>query len=497
MTTMLPGGSQPSLPPQSEPALRARSGGASRWTAPAWQTVYGLPGAVVAGIFLRVLLIGSKSIWLDEAMSLQVTQAGARGWLSGAAEAYHPPLYYAFLSLWIQLGQSETVLRLSSALFGVLAIPVAYLLARDLAGKGVARTTAWLVALSPLLVWYSQELRSYSLLVFLALLSSLALVRLLARSHAGWWLLYVVATAAAFYTHYAAILVVPIQACLFLAVLAQSRVSKSGAWLALAAWPVIIAAFWPWLSSPAASSFAGYAGATGGYAGMLLERVLGVSWAVGLLIVAAGAVLVTAFGLAAWVFIRRRGLWPRIYRSPWVRGAIFCAFVALIVLSVVPRGYSVKRLAVIAVPYLCLGAGWFWPLTGRLSKALGALLALSAIASLVNVVAVPKDDWRAAFTYVRSESRPGDLVLIAPSYDALPFMFYDRGPLIPVLGVDTAEAALNSPNEGTGRTWLVYNEVPAQVLTVGPEAEAALARTNRVVQERSAYRVRIVLFGPK
>ena len=141
----------------------------------------------------------------------------------------------------------------------------------------MALSAAWLVALSPLLVWFSQEFRSYSLLVALAVLSSLALVRLLLRPQVGWWLLYVAATVAAFYTHYNALLMLPAQVALGLVLHARRRIrSDALIWLVLA-WPFIIAYYWPWLSSPPTRSFFAFAARTGAYPGMLLTRFVGIS----------------------------------------------------------------------------------------------------------------------------------------------------------------------------------------------------------------------------
>ncbi len=457
-----------------------------------------LPVALAAGLLLRVLLIGSKSIWLDEAMSLYVTQSGPAAWLSGAAEGYHPPLYYAFLSLWIRLGQSEGILRLSSALFGVLAIPLTYLLARSLASKGVALAAAWLVALSPLLVWYSQEFRSYSLLVFLVLLAALAFVRLLSEARPGalaaWWLLYVAAMTVGFYTHYNMVLALPVQFALLLVLVAQRRVRRAGALALLLAAPAIVAAYWPWLNSPPARSFLSFATTMGGYPGLLVQERFGISWpaAVGLAL-ALGLIALTAF-LFLWSLIRRRNLWPAIYRSPALRLALLILFAAFLVASVYPRAYSVKRLIVIYAPFLCLLIAWFWPLRPRLYGPLPVLLALSLIGSLVNVVAVPKDDWRAAAAHVEARIQPGDAVWVAPGYDNLPFAYYHGGRL-PVTEINRPEDANVETPAGSGtRVWLVYNDLPGNWVTDGARLEGQLAERMNRVEEWDGYRVRAVLF---
>jgi uncharacterized membrane protein len=76
-------------------------------------------------------------------------------------------------------------------------------------------TAAGLTAFSPLLIWYSQELRDYALLVALGLLATIAAVKLFLRPAVGWWLLLIGAMTAAVYVHYGAVLLAPLQILLF------------------------------------------------------------------------------------------------------------------------------------------------------------------------------------------------------------------------------------------------------------------------------------------
>lgn len=455
--------------------------------------------ALVAGVLLRVLMIGSKSLWLDEALSVRVTNAGLPTLLAGQSEGWHPPLYFAFLHFWIQLGQAEGMLRLSSALFGALSIPLIYPLARSLGGVGVALSAAWLVALSPLLVWYSQELRSYSLLVALVVLSSLALVRLLLRPQVGWWALYVAATAAAFYTHYNAILMLPAQVALGLVLLSQRRLrSDALVWLTLA-WPLIIVLYWPWLSSPPARSFFAVAARRSAEYGALLARSVGMSTQIATAILAIGGCLVAAVVLAIWIIVWRRELWPALYRSRVVRITLFAAFVLLLVLSVFPRGYSIKRLVVVIyLPLLCTGVAWFWPLQRPLSKPLAILLALSLVASVVNVALIPKDNWRETVQYLTSNYQPGDAIWLAPGYEEIPFEYYNRGRL-PVTEIDSPaiDEILEPVVAQQGRVWFVYHEVDVQEVDPGREVQTRLEARLRRALELSRHRISIVLYVPR
>ena len=91
-----------------------------------------------------------------------------------------PPLYYALAWVWTQFtGTGEVGLRSVSALAGVATVPVAYLLGRDLRGSRTGIVAAALVAVNPMLLWYSQEARSYALLALLTALAALYFVRAL------------------------------------------------------------------------------------------------------------------------------------------------------------------------------------------------------------------------------------------------------------------------------------------------------------------------------
>lgn len=91
-----------------------------------------------------------------------------------------PPLYYALAWVWTQLtGTGEFGLRSLSAVAGVATVPVAYLLGVELRGRHTGIAAAALVAVNPMLLWYSQEARSYALLVLLTTVAALYFVRAL------------------------------------------------------------------------------------------------------------------------------------------------------------------------------------------------------------------------------------------------------------------------------------------------------------------------------
>ena len=134
--------------------------------------LYALVAITAVGAIVRFATLGVQSYDHDEA----VTAAGVLhpSLFSTLSQVAHgersPPLYYVLAWLWSRpFGTGEVGLRSLSALFGTLTIPLTYLAAAVLTRRSSAATiAAALVALNPYLVWYSQEARSYALMVLFA-----------------------------------------------------------------------------------------------------------------------------------------------------------------------------------------------------------------------------------------------------------------------------------------------------------------------------------------
>jgi mannosyltransferase len=141
-----------------------------------------------------------------------------------------PPLYYVLAWLWTQAtGTGEFGLRSLSALAGVATVPVAYLIGLELRGRRAGLMAAALVAVSPLMLWYSQEARAYALVVLLCGISLLYCLRAYRhgrpRDLTGWG----IASALALATHYFAVF--PILAEVVLLVRRRGRASLRGLWI--------------------------------------------------------------------------------------------------------------------------------------------------------------------------------------------------------------------------------------------------------------------------
>ncbi len=136
---------------------------------------------ILVGAFLRAYLLGDKGMWLDETFSVWLANQSVGdmlGWIVRIDQ--HPPLYYLLLHYWVAInGDTPYYVRLLSALFGAGTIPIIYLIGSRLSGVVVGLAAAVFLALSTFNVYFAQEARMYTFLMFNAAVAIYALVRLL------------------------------------------------------------------------------------------------------------------------------------------------------------------------------------------------------------------------------------------------------------------------------------------------------------------------------
>lgn len=156
--------------------------------------------------------LAGQSLWRDEVDAIRFSDWPWSQLLGGLFRAGHNgPLFFVLLRPWRSLtGDSEFALRYPAALFGTLAVPLGFVLARQL---GFSRRTGLLLSLllatSPYLVWYGQEAKMYALLLALVSLAFIAYLKALTdpprpgktEMRGVWWMIFVVATSLSFYTH--------------------------------------------------------------------------------------------------------------------------------------------------------------------------------------------------------------------------------------------------------------------------------------------------------
>ena len=198
-------------------------------------------------LLARFYNVTQPTVWYDEAFSALVsTYSPALIWYYSGQDV-HPPLYYLLLHGWtVVFGNGVFAIRAMSVVAGVMSVALAQWLVSMIATR---RATIWaclLLALLPIAVRYSQEVRMYALMGVWLMGATITLVYWVQDpSRQRYPVSYVVLMTAAFYTHYFAAL------CVFSHWLYVSLPSKHGRFLLRPAWWLaniaIVVCYLPWI----------------------------------------------------------------------------------------------------------------------------------------------------------------------------------------------------------------------------------------------------------
>ncbi len=371
----------------------------------------------LAGAWLRLSHLGSRSLWLDEGATVALARTSWQhfAWVWWHGEANLQTIYFLLMRGWIRLGSSEACIRSLSAIFGIASIPLIYVLARKFTAVGWSLAAAGLLAFNPTHVHYSQEARSYSLAIFLVLLSTYFFLSAVESGRTRDWALWTIFSAAAFYTHdFAALVLVAQAASLFFKAppAPWRRMILCGAIIFVAAIPALTYVFraspenlhFLWMPRPSLKEFWHLA---------MFFGSSGVKVALSLLLWGAG--------LAAVVRARRAGDLDDAWRGSLL---LLWAVVPIIILALVSlrQPMFLQRYLVFSLPATVLlaaiGAGFLskW----RIGSLLVVVLCVANVPSIVQGYSKPREDWRGATATVlgRRPRRCGRLLPLLHAHHA-------------------------------------------------------------------------------
>jgi mannosyltransferase len=463
----------------------------------------GLPLALtLAALAVRLFNLSYHSLWFDEAMSLHWARSSLPRILEvsmNLVEDRLPPLYYLVLHYWrLLVGDGEVAVRLPSVLMGTLLVPLVYRLAADLfEDRRVALLASALTALNPFLVWYSQEARMYAQAVLLVTLGTWLFVRGVSAYYAGssrresvfrsslTWFGYGLCAVAGLYTHLYTGFMLPAQALYLLLTWRRSR----RAWLPFALTMLAVSMLFAPLAIAnwRASSEAGPGDPlTGFWARMwwllsafsIWKAPISPIWAT---IITGGVVGFVAAGLLlAYPIDRPRSASgsQRLALEPQLLIALLLFTPPIIATLLLFRSRVVffgERYFIIVVPWLLIAAAaGAVGLAARLRTLMagarqpspfinpmlpGSYYLLAAAVYLLPValtlLALPgqwspsarKEAWRETASYLATNARPEDAILIHPDWTRYPLQYYFRGPgqTYAVFGSVADGADLDSP----------------------------------------------------
>jgi hypothetical protein len=412
---------------------------------------------------LRLYHLGAESLWYDETVSVYLAGKSLPALVAHTAGDIHPPGYYVLLHTWIRLaGRGDFTVAFPSLFFGVLLVALAYRLGARFFKPEVGLLAAFLVAISPYNLWYSQEVRMYTLAAVLGMgLLEAVLSMLTARPAVlpSWRLLAVYALYAAlglWVLYYFAFLLVAIN--LMVGVwwlvphvsggLVNARRQRGragghwgrwlGRWLLAQAAVLLLYAPWlpvawrqvtqppvpPWRSLTALGELVVQTWSALSLGQSVQPAALQV-WPVLLLF----AIL---FGLGLFYRSRQAG------RVSWfLAGHVFLPVLLIGLASLITPLYHVRYAFTYSTPfYIILGAG-LATAGRRWRPALWLSLAVIVVSAGLSIRAYhtdpryASDDHRAAVQLIGERWRPGDAILVDAGYDYTALLTYwDGDPIV-------------------------------------------------------------------
>jgi len=415
-------------------------------------------GILLLTALVRLWGLGGQSLWMDEAFShLFATLPLSLSWQAMIVDAVHPPLYYLLLRPWLTLaGDGEFALRFPSAVAGVLTVALLLRVGRDWLGERAGAWAAFLLALNPFHVWYSQEARMYALLGFLSLAVLAAFWRVLRqRRHCDWAVLGVL-SALAYATHYFA-LYLPLIEFVFLLATFRRYHHTLARWAAVQTLAVLPLAGW-------LATLYTTAGGTFGIGWIPAPRLVD------------PLLTLWSFGMAydgrltLWV-VAGLGVWSVLLILGMRRGSVEkdAKLVLLLALALPPlatlllslrRPTYVERFFIGILPaFVALAAVGMARLPRPAHFVIGLTLAGLGIWGVARFHLDPvfaKEDWRAAARSIEARERAGDVLALRYFQHVVPFGYYYRGTLEPE--AVTLNQVTTPPEElvaDHGRLWLV------------------------------------------
>ena len=428
---------------------------------------------------LAMFRIGARSVWYDEGVSAMAT-GSSWGVLEHVARTFDPNMsgYHALLHVWQgAFGDSEAALRSLSAVSFAAAVLMIVALGRRLHDGRTVLLAGLIIAVSPFVVRYGQEMRSYALEVFMVTTITYLFVRVVdpddPAAHHSWPAIAYGATAAfACYVHMYTLFVLAAHG-VSLALLGPGRIPwarlrRSARWFAVLIVPMLL---WMvagpseqlgWIARPSPLDFLRVASE----------------------IVGGGLVALVLFALVgtAVVGVARSFTRDRRTRAQWADGLgllwLVMPFVLSAVVSTVVKPIFLSRYMIVVVPAVALVTATGLTRLRVRPLAVGALCVV-VIGSLVTIdrgYGGHRTNWRDAVDYLAAYANPSDGVVICPAKARLPVTYYVARSIPPALRPIPLSP---SGKWGSFRVRRVSKATAAAWLSRGPERIWVLGKRHR------------------
>ncbi len=431
---------------------------------------------LIMGGILRFYNLGYNSLWLDEACTYDFAKLSLGGILELTTKTgdVNPPLFYAIEHFMLVLGNSEVILRFIPALLGVFSIPVMYFLGREICGRLAGIIAAALLTFSTFHVYYSQDARAYTTVLFFFSLAVLFYLLALKRNSIPYWCLFGIFCALAFWSHFYVFIGIGI-IFLHAFIIKRNEIFKNIASIkpiiigllsfVLLTSPLLYGTIQLYFMRTASAPTWGISGFdvltqtivlfSGSQPYLTVLFLIAASIGIGYLMFGKDkrsfalllAMLIILPFIASVFFSSIMPMSPRylIFVLPFYFTAIGAAF------NFLPKDIDAKKIAVIAI--ILIG-----------------LVSIPYFTSYYTTYS--KNDWRGFSEYLTAETQDGDYVVVMPGYMTLPLNYYYDSTTDATREVQASSAKELREIEQKRENTTAYYVVTADIYAANPEGDA-------------------------
>jgi len=389
-------------------------------------------------LVLRYIWHDAQPLWTDEAITWEFAKVDWSGLILRQLYDASPPGSYLLLKAWLHFARSDEEMRLLPALLGVATVPLTYLLGARLHGRATGLLAALLVAVNPLHLYYSNEVRYPALLTLLLTAQALTFVELTRKKTWPWFAAWSLAGALALWVQYFAVFFIAAEMAYAFIAFRRDRKTIARLLIALLATTLLFLPWWTEFTlqmtrgKPSRQFFSFFQELFLAPAFLVLG---GSEWSLPTLLGRAPespayvplALLLIAPFLAALVLGWRR---DRTRQPPRLCSWLFAAPTAMLLAAafVVPVFRPKYLLPVLPLAAVLAGAGLVWLEQRR--RVLGWALAASVLAvSIYGAVLLQtdprlrKEPWDEVARTISALARDGDVVAVPNDYYSIALRF--------------------------------------------------------------------------
>ncbi len=376
-----------------------------------------------------------QSLRLDEAQTLWQISRFPSEIFHVVGSDVHVPLYHFLLFGWNSLfGSGIVVDRIFSLVFFLASIPMIVLVGDETYGaRGISIFGAVLLTLSPFVNWYASEIRMYTMLVFMTLVSQYFFIRFRKEGSRGAWWGYLVTGVIGAYIHYFFGLVLIAQAIFFL--FFRNEFRPGSLRRLLLAYAIILLSLAPWVV------YVLTLGQASNSVPLLpVPSLINLFNTFSEFLVGEQSVPINSFVVALWPLIMLA--WFLTFQKRGRRGPDHAALLFILLLpitiafavSVLYKPVYLERYLIFAAPafYLLLSAMIdAYPrklaITLRIAFA-GTMLAMMYVLAM-NPSTPVKENYAVAAQYLTQYGKPSDVAVVSAPFTVYPLEYYYEGPV--------------------------------------------------------------------